>query len=163
MKRKSIAAAVVCSLLVVALVATSFVFINSGPTDTRLYASNASTGEMIPLTFVYAVDESTGKILTYSPVIGEVSGIGNLKQSDCAVEVENTITGNFTPCNRVEAGDGEITEDNLPFIAWIDMQNGYQQQFLNEGQVVFITEQPLKQSVNHVLEAIPAAAPTSAN
>lgn len=161
MKRKIIV--VVSLLLVVAIAATSFVYITAGPTDTRLYASDQSTGEKYPLTFLYAVDVSTGKILTFSPVIGEVSGTGNLKQSDCSVTVENTLTGQTTPCNRVEAGDGDITGDKMPFLTWTDMQDRHQQQFFNTGQVVFITEQPLKQSVNHVLEVIPAAALTSAN
>lgn len=156
MNRKVIAAAI--ALLILVLGAGGAIYLFRGPTDTRLYAQDATTGDKYPLVFLYAVDSTSGKILTYSPIIGEITGVGNLKQSDCVVAASDTVTGAPSSCNRVEAGDGDLTGDNQPFLTWSDMQDGYQQQFFTSGQVVFITEQPLKEGPNKVLAGVPVSA-----
>lgn len=98
MNRKVIAAAI--ALLILVLGAGGAIYLFQGPTDTRLYAQDATTGDKYPLVFLYAVDPTSGKILTYSPIIGEVSGVGNLKQSDCVVTASDTVTGAPSTCNR---------------------------------------------------------------
>lgn len=125
--------------------------------DVRIYAVDPESGEKYPLTFLYAVDEHTGQILVYSPIIGTVHGTGNLKQSEFRLAGEHTASGYPTNCNRVEAGDGDLTDDNQPFLTWTDRQDQNQHQFFTSGEVVFITDQPLKHDANHILDSIPAA------
>lgn len=120
--------------------------------DTRLYASDGE--EQFPLSFLYAVDASTGEVLTYSPVIGQIRGNGELVQTTFTLDENSTATGFSSPCNRVEASPNA---EEMPFLTWTDMQDQNQHQFFTGKEVVFITEQPLPMGVDNYLVEIPTS------
>ncbi len=149
----AVAAAVVAS-------AVALVMHVSSPKDTRIFAYNSQTKERVSdkqVIFLYAVNSTTGELKLYSPVLGSVSAnSAAITQSDIKVAANATATGVASTVSVVKLdpkADRSKEGDYMPFLFWTDMQGTYQRQYFAEGvDVIYISEQPLKETEDHNLD-----------
>lgn len=129
--------AIVSLVAILAFAVTAL--LQSQAKDTRLYAYNPNTKERVSakqLVFLYAVDSATGKVKTYSPVLGDVwSGSTAITQDTVEVDSDATTTAAVAKVNIVglEASQAQ-PQGALPFVEWTDMQGRYQRQYFVQGK-----------------------------
>lgn len=142
------------------LLAVASVVLTSSPKDTRIFAYNPQTNERVSdqqVIFLYAVNSQTGELKVYSPVLGQVSAnSASITQSNITVAANATATGVASTVSVIKLdpkADRSKEGDYLPFLFWHDMQGSYQRQYFVEGvDVVYISEQPLKETEDHNLD-----------
>lgn len=148
----------VAAAAVLAVVAS--VVLMSSPQDTRIFAYNSQTKERVSekqVIFLYAVNSTTGELKLYSPVLGRVSSnSAAISESNIEVAANATSTGVASKVSVIKLdpkADRSKEGDYMPFLFWTDMQGSYQRQYFAEGvDVIYISEQPLKETEDHNLD-----------
>ena len=112
-------------------------------------------------TFLFAVDPGTRKVLTYSVVPGDVKLVGDGFKS-VAGKSASTITGKQAAVIIVSNDAGSVQQTiagrkALPRLVWKDAEHLFQQQFFKQGQIVYLSDQPLKYDDEYVLVEQPVA------
>ena len=128
--------------------------------------------------YLYSVEPSTNKVLTYSVVPGDIKfggdgfvvhtgrafNVAKLPWDGCwysfatacpkpvaAVMIISHPEGAVRQLISQKAGPIEL----LPKITWKDGQGGYQQQFFKQGEVVYVSDHPLATDDDDQLVEVP--------
>lgn len=128
------------------------------PEAKRYYAANPETKQRVsdkPLVFLYGINAETGKVLVYSPVLGEVKfQHPYIQQQKAAISDKATLTKKSATVTVVTFDPGAPVQVKPPFpsLNWTDMQGAPQRQFFVQGvNVIYISSEPLAETDDHVL------------
>jgi hypothetical protein len=104
---------------------------------------------------LYVLSPETGTVLLYSAVKGKVTSSGK-RLTPRTISTDNGNSGipfrigsKFFGTNEVLQDDGTYG-DSDPYIYWWDTKGIYHQHFMTGGQIVHVSDQPLRVNPNEI-------------
>lgn len=116
---------------------------------------------------LYVISAYSGQVLVYSTVRGKVTSSGKrLTPVTVSTSQPNNSSYDGIPINiggmplrtGEVLGDDGTYGDSVPYIYWFDAKGAYHQHYIDGGQIVHISDQPLAvKSVVINMESVPAS------
>lgn len=99
---------------------------------------------------LYVISAYSGQVLIYSTVRGKVTSSGKrLSPENIAGIYDTSISGFSVPIGNVTAITHEVLSDDgtygssVPYVFWFDAKGVYHQHYVDGGQILHISDQPL--------------------
>lgn len=99
---------------------------------------------------LYVISAYSGQVLIYSTVRGKVTSSGKRLTPNTIVGIygndSNAFSvpiGNTTALTREVLSDDGTYGDSIPYVFWFDAKGVYHQHYVEGGQIIHISDQPL--------------------
>lgn len=99
---------------------------------------------------LYVISAYSGQVLIYSTVRGKVTSSGKRLTPDSVSEVRESSSHGFAidiggdrVWTQEVLGDDGTYGNSVPYIYWFDAKGAYHQHYVEGGQIIHISDQPL--------------------
>jgi hypothetical protein len=99
---------------------------------------------------LYVISAYSGQVLIYSTVRGKVTSSGKRLTPEHIEGLYNSDSnsfgvpiGQYTAYTREVLGDDGTYGNGVPYIYWFDAKGAYHQHYVEGGQIIHISDQPL--------------------
>lgn len=99
---------------------------------------------------LYVMSAYSGQVLIYSTVRGKVTSSGKRLSPETITDIYNqNVTGFTVKMGDITAVTKEVLSDDgtygssVPYVYWFDAKGAYHQHYIEGGQILHISDQPL--------------------